>query len=93
MAVGALEVDLYIYNARSLKEKRRVIKGLLERLYQRYRVAVAEVGRQDSWQSARLAIAVVAGEYGHVDQVLEAVVQHIQRCPDVEIQYMERQYI
>ncbi|MGQ9558458.1 MAG: DUF503 domain-containing protein [Desulfurispora sp.] len=93
MAVGALELDLHIYNSRSLKDKRRVIKGLLERLYQRYRVAVAEVDRQDSWQSARLAVAAVAGEYGHVDQVLEAVLQHIRSCPDVEIRHMERNYI
>lgn len=48
--------------SRSLKEKRFVVKSVKERLRQRFNVALAEVGEQDNWRMAEIAVVTVAGD-------------------------------
>ncbi|WP_414482215.1 DUF503 domain-containing protein, partial [Limnochorda sp.] len=52
MVVGIAEIRLLLPGPRSLKEKRRILRSLLDRLRARYPVAVAEVGDQDLWNRA-----------------------------------------
>ena len=60
MIVGVLEVDLAIFDARSLKDKRRVIKGLKDRVRHRFNVSVSEVEHANAAKRCRLGIAMVA---------------------------------
>ena len=60
MVVGLLSVELHIGGARSLKEKRFVLRGLKDRLRGSFNVSVAEVEFQDLWQRAGLAVVAVA---------------------------------
>jgi uncharacterized protein YlxP (DUF503 family) len=56
-----------------LKEKRHVVKGLTERLRNKFNVAVSEIDGQDLWQRAVLAAVTVSNDRGHATQVLQAV--------------------
>ena len=60
MKVGILQAELMIVAAHSLKEKRKVVKSLKERLFSRFNVSVAEVGAQDLWQRAVIGVSLVA---------------------------------
>ncbi len=62
MTIGLLKLDLLIRGARSLKEKRRVVKSLKDRIRNRFNCSIAEVDYLDEWQRARLAVCVVARE-------------------------------
>ncbi|CAN5837895.1 hypothetical protein BH23GEM9_BH23GEM9_03130 [soil metagenome] len=73
MVVGVIVWDLEILGAQSLKDKRRVVKSLKERLQVRFRVSAAETKHQDLWQRAELAACVVAGEQHHVTDVLDSL--------------------
>ncbi|MBI2153315.1 MAG: DUF503 domain-containing protein [Candidatus Rokubacteria bacterium] len=55
VAVGT--VELHLPDVDSLKGKRHILKGLKEKVRQRFEVSVAEVNHQDTWQRATLAIA------------------------------------
>ena len=68
-----------------MKEKRAVIKPILEGARRRYQVAAAEVAFQDQWQRAELGIAAVAGESGHVTAVLDQVERFVWSFPEVEV--------
>lgn len=68
--VGLLVVDLYIPDARTLKDKRRAVKSLLDRLTNRHNIAVAEVDQLDKHSRATIAIACVANERAHVESIL-----------------------
>ena len=46
-------------DAHSLKDKRRIVRSLKDRLFQKFRVAVAEIDHQDVWQTAELGVAAV----------------------------------
>lgn len=81
MFVGSLWLEVQIPGARSLKEKRQVLSGLINRLRARYPVSVAEVGGQDTWQRAEIGVAVVSGDAGQARHVIERVRQHVEGEP------------
>jgi hypothetical protein len=73
LVVGAIVWELEVFGAQSLKDKRRVVKSLKERLQIRFRVSAAETGHQELWQRAEIAACVVSGERRHVDEVLDSM--------------------
>lgn len=78
MVVGLLSVELYLPMARSLKEKRMVLRGVKDRL-RKFNISVAEVEHQDLWQRAGLGVVAISTDQAHVDAELSAVVQEIDR--------------
>lgn len=73
MVVGIVRIELHIPAARSLKDKRHVVRGLKDRIRERTQAAVAEVDHHDLWQRAALGVAVVAVDGGQVRERLQAV--------------------
>ena len=79
-------IELYLPGVDSLKRKRSVLKGLIARVHKEFNVSCAELDHHDVWQSARLGVAIIANDSGHVQRVLENVVRWIERYrPDVSI--------
>ena len=82
MVVGRLEVTINIPAARSLKDKRRVVKSLIARIRNQHNAAVAEVGDNDKWQICRLGVAVVSNRSDHTNSLLSNIVKAIGREPE-----------
>ena len=93
MFVLALAVDLHLPTARSLKEKRMVVKSIVDGAQHRFRVAAAEVGFHEQWQRAELGFAVVAGSERHAREVVDEVDRFVWSRPDVEVLSMERRWL
>ena len=85
MFVGIVRIELHIPAARSLKDKRAVIRALKERIRSRTAAAVAEVDHQDLWQRAALGFAVVSGDNAHVSELLQGVRSIIESRPDAVV--------
>lgn len=77
VAVGVCRVKLRLPENQSLKGKRQVIKSLMTRLHNRFNVSAAEIGDNDSWQIATLAVTCVSNNERHADEVLASVVAFI----------------
>jgi adenosylcobinamide kinase/adenosylcobinamide-phosphate guanylyltransferase len=77
MVNAVLTAELFLPGVTSLKERRRRLKSLLERLRLRFNVAAVEIDGQNTWQRATLAIAAVAGEVAHIHRVFQDVVDFI----------------
>ncbi len=73
MVVGISICELHLPQARSLKDKRRVVKSLVERIHQRFRVSVAETAFHDLHQRAEISIAIVGQGEGEVEHLLESI--------------------
>ena len=71
--VGVLTIHLRIHGCSSLKEKRGLIKPLLNGLHKKFNLSVAEMGRQDMWQEAVIACALVNSDTVQVQRSLQAV--------------------
>ncbi len=74
MFVGVARLVLAIPGARSLKDKRRVVKSLKDRLRARFPVSLAEIGDLERYQVATLGIAVVSNEAARCSEVLSHAV-------------------
>jgi uncharacterized protein YlxP (DUF503 family) len=71
-------VELHLPDIESLKEKRHVLKGLKEKVRQRFEVAVAEVDHHDVWQRATLAVACVSHDSRHANEVVSKALGFIE---------------
>ncbi len=86
MIVGTCLIELHIDGNESLKGKRAVLKSLLARLHKEFNVSAAEVDHLDSWQTASIALACVANDRVHVEQVLTNAARWIENNrPDLQV--------
>jgi uncharacterized protein YlxP (DUF503 family) len=83
MRVVTLEVDFRIPGAGSLKEKRKVVKSLRDRIRARYPVAVAETGHQELHARALLGVAAVAGETGPGERAIDEIRRMLESDPRI----------
>lgn len=81
MVIGVLQVELFIGDARSLKDKRRIVNSVKDRLHQDHLVAVAEVDALDKHQRAVLGIAAVSNSAPHCQGMLDRIIDHLRRDP------------
>lgn len=82
MVVGILQFELAIDHARSLKEKRRVVASLKDRLHREQMVSVAEVDAHDVYNQARLGVAVASSTVAQCQRVLDHVLTKIHQHRD-----------
>lgn len=91
MRAGWLRVDLLIPMAHSLKEKRRPLRSLLEKLRGRFNVSAAEVDCQDIHGRAVIGVAIVASDGGMLAKEMRAVKEFIYNNPDCQVVDMREQ--
>lgn len=77
MVVGLVTFELHLNGCLSLKDKRRILKSLKDRLHNRFNVSVAETNYHDHWQRTELACCVVSTEQRHAASVVSSVDQFI----------------
>ena len=85
VVVGVLEIKLALFESRSLKDKRRVVNSLKDRLRNKFNVSVAEVDGQELLQTAYLAVAQVSGDARYVRGSLQQVVNAVQRFAGAQL--------
>ncbi len=73
MTVGIARVTFRLHGNQSLKEKRKVVKSIVDKSRHRFNVSVAEVADQDRHQRAVIGVAVIGSD----TRVLNAVLDHI----------------
>lgn len=93
MVIASVRFELNIPIAHSLKEKRRVVHSLIERLRSRYNVSATEVGHQDVWQRALVGVAVVSGDENlareYADKVIAFVESHFEgEVCDIDVELL-----
>lgn len=79
MVIGVLQVELSLPASHSLKDKRRLVKSLLDRLHNEFNIAAAEVDAQDNHRHAHLAVTCVSSEARHANQILSRVMSTVER--------------
>lgn len=80
---GILSAELHLPASRSLKDKRRVVKSLIERLHQRFRLSVAETGYHDLHQRAEISLAAVTTGEEAMERMMEEIRGIVESDPAV----------
>ncbi|HWT87044.1 MAG TPA: DUF503 domain-containing protein [Myxococcales bacterium] len=89
MVVGVLRLTLYIQGASSLKDKRQVVRKVVDRLRSRFNVTVAEVGDNDIWQRAVIGIGAVSNDRSFGNEVLDKCARDAGKIAEILNREME----
>ena len=83
--IGVCKLDLRIPENHSLKEKRHVLRKLIDRVRTRFNVAISEVGDNDLWQRAQMGFCTVGNDRRHINSSLDKVIYCIEQMNLVEM--------
>ncbi|HVF53564.1 MAG TPA: DUF503 domain-containing protein [Actinomycetota bacterium] len=87
MFIGIGRYELFIPASGSLKDKRQVLRSVINVVQKKFNVAIAEVEHQELWQRAALGVSCVASTSGHCVEVLDEVERTIVKMavPSAEV--------
>ena len=91
MIVGSLRVRLVVRESRTLKDKRRVVQNIKDRLRNAFNVSIAEIDAQDNRQLIVLGIAMVGNESRQVISALDRIVDALRGHPVAELLDYEKE--
>ncbi|MCC6207637.1 MAG: DUF503 domain-containing protein [Gammaproteobacteria bacterium] len=91
--VVLLTFDLMIPFSHSLKDKRRVIKGLKDRVRARFNAAVAEIGYLEEWQRSLIGVALLGNDPGHLEQGSSAIGRLIEETADIQLLKADQEWL
>lgn len=78
------EVECKLYEGRSLKNKRSIIKRMIAKLKNDFNVAVTELDYHDLWQRTKLGIVTISTSSVIAEQIIQEVLQVIDSFPELE---------
>ena len=85
MTIGVLQLELSVTDAMSLKDKRRVIKSIKDRIAHAHNVSIAEVGALDEHRRCILGMAMVSNDSRYVEGALSKLVDFVRSVPQVDL--------
>lgn len=85
MIVGTCQIEMLIYGSNSLKEKRHVIKSIIERIKSRFNASVAEVDYMDLWNRSVIGVSVVSNSKTLCESSIAKIIDFIDNDERVEI--------
>ncbi|OGD27283.1 MAG: hypothetical protein A2028_04445 [Candidatus Aminicenantes bacterium RBG_19FT_COMBO_59_29] len=92
MVIGFLAMEIFLPYSQSLKDKRRVLNTLRDRVRGRFNAAFAELDFQDKWQRSRIGIVTLNSQKGLVDEVLQKICRDVEENLEGEIILSEFHY-
>jgi uncharacterized protein YlxP (DUF503 family) len=85
MHIGTLTIVLYLHDTESLKDKRQILKSLLETTRRKFNISMAEVDDLDKWRRATIGVACIANDIQYLNRVLDKVVDTLESNPMIEV--------
>ena len=92
MPIGLLTLEIHISDARSLKDKRQVLRSLKDRLRAHFNVAVSELDHQDVWQRSRVGVVSISGDGKHLEECMSAIAAESERLLGRDLISQEIEY-
>lgn len=94
MYAAAIRIEIHVPDSHSLKEKRRIVRPLIEGLRRQASLSVSEVGHHESWQRAAVGVAIAAPDAGELERLIDRVRRYVDEqvelnVIDVRVAYLE----
>ena len=93
MIVGLMKISLLARSVHSLKEKRRIVSSIKEKLKNKFNISIIESDFQDVWQKIEISIAILSGSKEIAEKVFRQCEDHIFDNYPVEILNIEIEYL
>ena len=93
MHILLVTLTIFIPDAHSLKEKRREIKSVKDKLTHRFNASVAEVDKLDSWQQSVIAICMVSNEKTYLEKQLNLIEALLLEYSSIQLTDISREWL
>lgn len=93
MEIGLLTLGLHLHEGSSLKDKRRVIRSLMQRVRARHNVSVAETDHQDLLQRAELAFLAVGSSRDALSTLFDRITEEAERSVPGDVVEEGREFL
>jgi len=84
VVIGAVEVRLKVHGARSLKEKRKALKSIKDRI-SRMNISIAEIDDYDKWQATTLGLVMVSNDATYITSLTDRIIEYLAGENGIEI--------
>jgi uncharacterized protein YlxP (DUF503 family) len=92
VVIGFLSIEIFLPYSQSLKDKRKVLNTLRDRVRGRFNAAFAELDYQDKWQRSRIGIVTLNSQKGIVDEILQKICRDVEQNLEGEVVHSEFHY-
>ncbi|OEF99938.1 hypothetical protein BHF71_07005 [Vulcanibacillus modesticaldus] len=89
MIIGTGKIYLSANWVHSLKEKRMIVKSIIDKVKHRFNVSIAEVDKQDFHQSIVIGIACVSNDSKQANSIIQNVIDYIELNTDAIVENIE----
>ncbi|MCD5414913.1 MAG: DUF503 domain-containing protein [Clostridiales bacterium] len=89
MFVAICSIKIHIYESHSLKEKRHIVRSIVEKTKHKFNVSIAEIGYEDKWQLSKIGISCVSNSKKHLEKVIDRVVNIFENDERFEVLEIE----
>jgi uncharacterized protein YlxP (DUF503 family) len=93
MIVAVMTIDVALFEAMTLKDKRRVLQSFVTRLRDKFNVSVTEVGYGDSPKRSKLGVAAVSTDTRAAHAVLDKIVEMVRHTGGMTLLTYEREML
>jgi uncharacterized protein YlxP (DUF503 family) len=74
MVVGTAQIKFRLFDVRSLKQKRKIVKSMIHRIGNRFNITIAETGLNDSHDWAQIGLAMVGNDPRKINSKLDKAI-------------------
>ena len=92
MVIGFLSLEIYLPYSHSLKEKRKTIVSLKDRVKKKYNVAFAELDYHDKWQRSKIGMVTLNKRKTMIDSIFQKIIADAEENIEGEIIKTEVHY-
>ncbi len=85
MVLGTLSIKVVMRSSRSLKDKRRIIKSVKDRIRNKFNVSISETGSQDNLKCSEISVAMVGTDRQYVNSTLSSLINFFRYFPQIEL--------
>ena len=89
MLIGICQIDLYLPNSHSLKDKRNLIKSITLRIRHNYNVSISEIDNFELWKNSTLGVACIGNEKKHLNKVINEIILFLEKQNSVQLMKFE----
>lgn len=93
MITGIMKIEMLSRDTHSLKEKRRIVLSIKEKLKNRFNISIIESRCQDSWQKIEISVAMVSHSKPFVQKVFDQIDEFIFNNYPVEILKIDIEFV
>ena len=83
--ISVCQVEIYIYESNSLKDKRRILKSIIDKLKSKYNITIAETDYNEKWNRSVITFAAVSNSGKFSDKIINKVLRIIENDNRIEV--------